>query len=186
MSCYANARNLLTKSADDLRAIRQAGLELLYLGLESGDDDTLAAIHKGVTVAEQIEGCARATAAGFDLSVTAILGLAGAERSAVHARGHRRRPVGHRPAVHRRAQPHGRPGHRTEARVRSGDFVVPDALAMLRELREMIAATDVSRRPVSLQPRLELPAGRRPPAARQADHAHGARHGAGHARARAA
>jgi len=89
VSCYANAQNLLKKSPDDLRAICEAGLELLYLGLESGDDATLAAIHKGVTAAQQIEGCARASAAGFALSVTAILGLAGPQRS----RGTRRPPA---------------------------------------------------------------------------------------------
>ena len=64
VSCYANARNLLAKTVDELRGLREAGLELLYLGLESGDDATLADIHKGITVAEQIEGCARATAGG--------------------------------------------------------------------------------------------------------------------------
>ena len=85
VSSYANAHNLLAKSADDLLAVRAAGLELLYLGLESGDDPTLAAIHKGVTVAQQVEGCAKATTAGLDLSITAILGVAGAQRSLAHA-----------------------------------------------------------------------------------------------------
>ncbi len=44
VSSYANARNLLAKSVDELRGLREAGLELLYLGLESGDDQTLADI----------------------------------------------------------------------------------------------------------------------------------------------
>ena len=85
VSSYANARNLLGKSVEELAALRERGIELLYLGLESGDEQTLADIHKGMTVAEQIEGCRRASDAGMQLSVTAILGLAGRERSLVHA-----------------------------------------------------------------------------------------------------
>ena len=144
VSSYANAQNLLKKSPDDLRAIREAGLELLYLGLESGDDATLAAIHKGVTVAQQIEGCAKASAAGFGLSVTAILGLAGRERSALHAEATGVALSAIDPEYIGVLSLMVEPGTRTEALVRSGEFVVPDALTMLAELRGMIAATTVS------------------------------------------
>ncbi len=144
VSCYANAQNLLKKSPDDLRAIRAAGLELLYLGLESGDDVTLADIHKGVTVAEQVEGCAKASAAGFELSVTAILGLAGVERSEPHATATGEALSAIDPAYIGVLSLMVEPGTRIAARVRSGEFVVPDALTMLRELRDMIAATNVS------------------------------------------
>jgi radical SAM superfamily enzyme YgiQ (UPF0313 family) len=144
VSCYANAQNLLKKSPDDLRAIREAGLELLYLGLESGDDATLAAIHKGVTVAQQIEGCAKASAAGFGLSVTAILGLAGTERSALHAETTGVALSAIDPEYIGVLSLMVEPGTRMQARVRSGEFVVPDALTMLAELRGMIAAISVS------------------------------------------
>ena len=144
VSSYANAQNLLKKSPEDLHAIRKAGLELLYLGLESGDDATLAAIHKGVTVAQQIEGCARASAAGLGLSVTAILGLAGMERSALHAEATGVALSAIDPEYIGVLSLMVEPGTRTEARVRSGEFVVPDALTMLAELRGMIAATTVS------------------------------------------
>jgi len=144
VSCYANAQNLLRKSPDDLRAIRAAGLELLYLGLESGDDVTLADIHKGVTVAEQLEGCAKASAAGFELSITAILGLAGAERSAIHAGATGAALSAIDPDYIGVLSLMVEPGTRMEQRVRSGEFVVPDALTMLSELRDMIAATNVS------------------------------------------
>ena len=123
VSCYANAQNLLKKSVDDLRAIRAGGLELLYLGLESGDDETLADIHKGVTAAQQIEACRKAKEAGLALSVTAILGLAGTGAVARARPRHRRGALGDRPRVHRRAQSHGRTRHahggaRAQRRVR--------------------------------------------------------------------
>ncbi len=144
VSCYANAQNLLKKSPDDLRAIREAGLELLYLGLESGDDQTLADIHKGVTAAQQVEGCRKALAAGLELSVTAILGLAGPERSLVHAAATGEALSAIDPQYIGVLSLMVEPGTRMEARVRGGEFIVPDALTMLRELRGMIAATDVS------------------------------------------
>ncbi len=144
ISSYANARNLLAKSMEELRQIREAGLELIYLGLESGDDQALAAIHKGITVAERIDGCRRASQAGIRLSVTAILGLAGAKRSLEHAHAtgealSRIDPeyIGVLTLMLER-------GTAMTRRVNSGELVLPDSLGMLAELREMIAATTVS------------------------------------------
>jgi radical SAM superfamily enzyme YgiQ (UPF0313 family) len=144
VSSYANAQNLLKKSREDLKAIREAGLDLLYLGLESGDDATLTDIHKGVSAAQQIEACRKAKAAGFALSVTAILGLAGSERSPEHgcATGEALSAID--PEYIGVLSLMVEPGTRMEARVRRGEFVVPGALEMLRELREIIAHTDVS------------------------------------------
>jgi radical SAM superfamily enzyme YgiQ (UPF0313 family) len=144
VSSYANAQNLLRKSVDELRALRDAGLQLVYLGLESGDDETLRAIHKGVTVAEQIEGCRRATEAGMGLSITAILGLAGAERSLIHARATGGALSAIDPEFIGVLTLMVVRGTAMAARVASGGFVAPDVLGMLRELREIIASTEVS------------------------------------------
>ncbi len=111
VSSYANARNLLGKSVEELTALRERGIELLYLGLESGDEETLASIHKSITVAEQIEGCRRASDAGMQLSVTAILGPRRPRTVAGARRGDGRGPLGHRPGVHRAADPHADAGH---------------------------------------------------------------------------
>ncbi len=144
ISSYANARTLLAKPVDDLRGLREAGLELIYLGLESGDDQTLADIHKGITVAEQIEGCRRASDAGLQLSITAILGLAGTARSAEHVRA-----TG---AVLSVIDPEYigiltlmlTPGTAMHSKVATGEVVLPDSIGMLRELRGIIANLDVS------------------------------------------
>ena len=63
--------------APELAALRAAGLEFAYLGLESGNDALLKKINKGVTAAQQIEAGQKLKSAGFTLSVTAINGLAG-------------------------------------------------------------------------------------------------------------
>lgn len=86
VSAYANARDIAAKSDAELAELRQRKLKLLYLGLESGDDVTLAAIDKGATADEIVTAVQRARAAGVATSVMVLIGLAGRERSFEHAR----------------------------------------------------------------------------------------------------
>lgn len=85
VSCYATARNLLEKSQDDLNELRAAGLKMLYIGPESGDDATLKAIAKGATFAEHAEAARRANAADITQSLIFLLGAAGRDGSLKHA-----------------------------------------------------------------------------------------------------
>lgn len=144
VSSYATARNLLEKDVEELRSLRQRKLELVYLGLESGDDETLAAVHKGITVAEQIAGCRRAKEAGMKLSITAILGLAGAARSLAHGRATGEALSAIDPEYIGILTLMLVPGTRMYRRVATGELVLPDQIGMLRELREIVAHTDVS------------------------------------------
>jgi radical SAM superfamily enzyme YgiQ (UPF0313 family) len=144
VSSYANARNLLGKSVEELAALREHGIELLYLGLESGDEKTLADIHKGMTVGEQIEGCRRASDAGMQLSVTAILGLAGRERSLVHAEATGKALSAIDPEYIGVLTLMLPPGTAMERKVATGQIVLPDSLGILRELREIVAHIDVT------------------------------------------
>jgi radical SAM superfamily enzyme YgiQ (UPF0313 family) len=85
VSCYATAKNILGKTDAELEELRRLGLNLFYIGPESGDDATLKRIAKGATYAQHVEAAARAHAAGFRVSVIALLGIGGVERSEVHA-----------------------------------------------------------------------------------------------------
>jgi radical SAM superfamily enzyme YgiQ (UPF0313 family) len=85
VSCYAMAENILNKSADELRELHERGLSLLYIGPESGDDKTLKRIVKGSTFAEHVEAAHKAHAAGMRISVIALLGIGGTERTHEHA-----------------------------------------------------------------------------------------------------
>lgn len=85
VSCYATAQNILDKSEDDLRALRESGLALLYLGPESGDPETLRRIVKGATFEDHVEAARKAHAAGMKLSVIFLLGAGGTARSREHA-----------------------------------------------------------------------------------------------------
>jgi radical SAM superfamily enzyme YgiQ (UPF0313 family) len=85
VTSYANPANLLVKSQDELNEIRSGGLTMLYYGIESGDDEILERVQKGANTSEMIEGCEKAHQAGFDLSVTVLLGLGGKKLSKRHA-----------------------------------------------------------------------------------------------------
>lgn len=84
-SSYAAPKDILRKTPEELRALREAGLKLLYYGMESGDSVTLAKINKGVDGDESIEVGRRVIAAGMKLSLMVILGIAGIEGSERHA-----------------------------------------------------------------------------------------------------
>ncbi len=86
VGAYANAKSLRRKSLDELKELRRLGLGIVYMGLETGDDETLRNIHKGADSAEMIAMGRKAREAGFKLSVTVLLGIAGREGSQRHAR----------------------------------------------------------------------------------------------------
>ena len=85
VSCYAMATNVLAKTDDALRTLRDGGLRLLYIGPESGDDVTLKRLAKGSDFAAHAEAARRAKAAGMAISAIFLLGAGGVERSAEHA-----------------------------------------------------------------------------------------------------
>ena len=82
---YANAKDVLRKGMGELRALKDLGVGILYLGLESGDPEILKRIKKNATVDELIRAGKRVKESGILLSVTVILGLGGVERSQAHA-----------------------------------------------------------------------------------------------------
>jgi radical SAM superfamily enzyme YgiQ (UPF0313 family) len=85
VTCYASPQNLLRKSVEELRRIRRAGLTMVYVGIESGDDALLERIDKRATSEEMVDGCLKAKEAEVALSLTVILGLAGPKGSRRHA-----------------------------------------------------------------------------------------------------
>ncbi len=82
---YGNAKAILKKSVEDLKALKDLKLGIIYIGLESGNDEILRRVQKGDTTAQMIEAANRVHAAGITLSVTVILGLGGKELSRRHA-----------------------------------------------------------------------------------------------------
>jgi radical SAM superfamily enzyme YgiQ (UPF0313 family) len=82
---YATPQDILRRSSEELKELRRLKLGIFYTGLESGDDELLQKIGKGVTSDEFIEAGKKVKEAGIIFSVTIILGLGGVEGSQKHA-----------------------------------------------------------------------------------------------------
>ena len=85
IASYATPQDILRRSIDELKALKALKLGILYMGVESGDDEVLGRIKKGATHAEMVEAAAKVREAGILLSVTVILGLGGVQGSNRHA-----------------------------------------------------------------------------------------------------
>jgi radical SAM superfamily enzyme YgiQ (UPF0313 family) len=85
ISCYSMPKNLLQKTNEELSDLKKAGLDMVYLGIESGNDTILKKVTKGATRQMIIDSCKKAKDNGFILSCMIILGLGGRKYSNIHA-----------------------------------------------------------------------------------------------------
>src|SRR5690606_14161399 len=85
VTSYCLPRNLRRKSVEELKALRQAGLRMLYVGAESGDDEVLRRVNKGETFDSTAEALLKAREAGIQTSVMILNGLGGRSLSEQHA-----------------------------------------------------------------------------------------------------
>lgn len=137
VSSYAMARNILGKSAAELRTLREQGLSLLYVGPESGDDVTLKRIAKGDGAAAHVEAARRAHGAGIELSVIALLGIGG-DRSREHAEGTAKLVTDMDPEFFSALTVTIVPGTPLATLAARGKFAVPAKAELLGELRTMV------------------------------------------------
>jgi radical SAM superfamily enzyme YgiQ (UPF0313 family) len=84
IASYATPKDILIKGIDQLKELKELKLGILYVGIESGDDDILKHIQKGVARSQMVEAGHIAKEAGITLSLTVILGLGGVEGSEKH------------------------------------------------------------------------------------------------------
>ncbi|MGD8277645.1 MAG: radical SAM protein [Gemmatimonadota bacterium] len=139
VSCYATAGNILEKSDEELRELCGAGLELLYIGPESGDAETLRRIVKGATFEDHAMAARKAHAAGMKLSVILLLGAGGVERTEEHARESARLITEMDPEFLSALTLTVIPGTPLHRMVEKGRFELPPVPGLLRELRTMVA-----------------------------------------------
>lgn len=140
---YANARSILRKSESDLALLRHKKLTNVYMGLESGDQQTLDMVNKGTTVEDMVLAACRVRQAGMKLNVTVLLGLGGKERSAVHAketiRVLNRMQPNHIGALTLMVVP-GTPLYDMQS---DGRFELPGKFELLNELKIMIEGAEL-------------------------------------------
>lgn len=85
ISCYGGARFLRGRKVEDLARLREHGLKIIYMGLESGDDEVLERVCKGATAEDYIRAAEKVRRAGIELSTYVLAGLGGRERMREHA-----------------------------------------------------------------------------------------------------
>ncbi|MBN2798862.1 MAG: radical SAM protein [Deltaproteobacteria bacterium] len=138
VSSYASTRSILRWTPTALREVREAGLSLLYLGPESGDDQTLARLQKGSTASEHQEAAARCREGGPMLSTMFLLGAGGSDRSQEHAEATATLVTQMDPAFVSLLALTVVPGTPLAEEVRRGEFSPLSPRGMLRELRVIV------------------------------------------------
>ncbi len=144
IAVYATAQDIMRRSVEQLRELKKRKLTILYVGLESGDDEILREVGKNATSADMIAAAQRVDQVGLDLSAMVILGLGGVEKSERHALA--------TADVLSRMDPEfgaaltltvveGTPMHDL---IESGRFQPISPLQSLRELRTIVANLNVS------------------------------------------
>ncbi len=145
ISTYANAKGVALKSDEELARLRKLGLSMVYYGVESGHPDVLKKVRKGSTPEVLVTQARRLKEAGFILSVTVIVGLGGEKDSLAHAKatgevlsqidpeyvGALTLLIPQKIPVFAGVEP-------------VEEFMLPDQLALLRELGVMISHTDMT------------------------------------------
>jgi radical SAM superfamily enzyme YgiQ (UPF0313 family) len=141
---YANAKSLKRKSLKELEALNRYGLGIIYMGVESGDDETLQHVNKKATSLDLIEQGIKVRKAGIKLSVTVLLGLAGIEKSLIHARKTGEVLSQINPNYIGALTLMLVPGTPLYDEFKNHKFVLPDQQQMLLELYEMIRFTELN------------------------------------------
>ncbi|NIO68206.1 MAG: radical SAM protein [Anaerolineae bacterium] len=162
VSIYANAQDILRKSEEELATLYRKKLSMIYMGLESGDEEILRRVKKGATAAEMIEAVKKAQAIGpstgsgrspstalrqgsgqgsgrsFKMSVIGILGLGERQHSREHAIATGQAVSAMDPAYFSLLTLMVVPGTELYRQWKAGQFVLIEPLEMLAEMRVMI------------------------------------------------
>jgi radical SAM superfamily enzyme YgiQ (UPF0313 family) len=136
---YANAIDVLKKSVEELRELKELGLGILYLGLESGNAEVLKRIRKNTTAEQMIRAAKMVKEAGIQLSITVLLGIGGVELSREHAEDTGKVLSAMDPEFVGALSLIIVPGTPIEQDLRSGKLVLPNPFELIQELGLMIA-----------------------------------------------
>jgi radical SAM superfamily enzyme YgiQ (UPF0313 family) len=141
---YATGLAIRKKTSEELKWLRDNRLGIIYLGVESGDPQTLAYVQKDSTAEQLIEAGHKVKTAGIGLSVTVLLGIAPPGRSLDHGRQTGRLLTAMDPDYVGALSVILCAGTELEERVNRGEHQVPSPVDLLKELREMLAHTELS------------------------------------------
>jgi len=144
VGAYANTKSISMKSPQELIELRENRLGMLYLGVETGDDEIRKKIKKGSSVQHCLEMGKRVKNAEMKLTVTLLLGIAGKEKSMDHARATGELISAMDPNYVSALTVMLIPGTPLWEEYERGDFELPDERGLLIEMKEMIGYTNLS------------------------------------------
>lgn len=144
VGAYANTKGIRMKSLEELIQLKENGLGILYLGVETGDDELLKEIRKGTSAQHLINMGRKVKEAGIKLSVTVLLGIAGRKRSLQHAKATGELLSAMDPNYVGALTVMLIPGTPLHDDFISGKFELPTEMELLLELRKMIEHTNLT------------------------------------------
>ncbi len=142
VSLYGDARGILKKTHEELVELRDAGLGMVYHGIESGDEEVLRRIQKGSSAAEQIEAAKKLKRAGVRYSGIVLLGAGGVELSEQHAKNTALALTEGDPDYVGCLMLTVVPYTPLWEQQQKGEFNMPDKWGLLRELRTIVAESN--------------------------------------------
>jgi radical SAM superfamily enzyme YgiQ (UPF0313 family) len=138
VGAYVGPQSTLAKSSDELRTLRDAGLTKAYIGVETGDDELLRKVKKGVGYDEMLQAGRSLIAADMNLSAMVLLGLAGpGEASSRHALATAKIINEMKPQYLAALTVTPVPGTVLYRQVQEGEFQMLDAFETLAEMKQI-------------------------------------------------
>ena len=141
---YANTKAILKKSVTELKQLKEAGLGIVYHGIESGNEEVLRRIRKGALPHKQLEAAQKIKEAGIVLSQTVLLGIGGIDLSIPHAIDTGKHLGAMSPDYASALTVMLLPNTLLYRDYVQGKFVLPDKFGLLRELKLMVENMDVT------------------------------------------
>ena len=144
VGAYANTKSIGMKTPQELSQLRENKLGMLYLGVESGDDEVRKKIKKGSSAQHCLEMGKKVKRAGIQLTVTLLLGIGGREKSRQHARATGKLISAMDPDFASALTLMLIPGTPLWAEYERGDFKLPHKRELLIEMKELLIHTHLS------------------------------------------
>lgn len=141
---YANVSDVLRKGVENLRVLRRLGLDMVYIGFESGDDVVLERIKKGANYEEMVRASRMLKEAGVKNSAMVLLGIGGVDRSLEHAYATGKLLTDTDPEYVGALSLQIRPGAPIYREWIEGRFQLPDKFQLIKELEIIVENTNLT------------------------------------------
>ena len=144
ITMYANIGDILRKSVEDLIELRENGLEMVYIGFESGDDVVLERIKKGADFKETVEASKKLKEAGIKNSAMVLLGVGGVDRTEEHPIETGKLLTESDPEYVGVLSLQLRPGAPIYKEWEEGKFKLPNKFQLIKELEVLVENTELT------------------------------------------